>query len=131
MYKTKSSFFTYEFQPSVPPVEAFRKRFSSRIPLAAYKTSLPENKENISFRISSIFRAETKYVSECFFTHLQQKKTPLQPSLASSSHFGRDDIEACCNGEAAGFKEAGYKDTVPTFLKFWRCHVGTSLYQTF
>ena len=39
-------------------------------------------------------------VSERFCTNNKRKqKTLLQLSLASSSHFGRDVIEACCNGE--------------------------------
>ena len=39
-------------------------------------------------------------VSERFCTNNRRRQeTPLQPSQASSSHFERDVIEACCNGE--------------------------------
>ena len=59
-------FFTYESQPSVPPVEHKRKHLETdtfpKYRGSHIKTCLPENKENIasfcsSFRIGSIFRA--------------------------------------------------------------------------
>ena len=59
-------------------------------PIGSHKiTSLPENKDELR-----------QSVNECFCTNNKRKqKTLLQLSLASSSHFGCDVIEECCNGE--------------------------------
>ena len=104
-YKTSQFLlFTYEYKPSVPPVEHKQKRLETdTLPESRwqpYKNISPREQRKYSqlllFLQNKVGFSELRQsVSERFCSNNKRKqKTLLQLSLRSS-HFGRDVIEAC------------------------------------